>query len=361
MKIFFVLPLIISLSLKTVLAQNEVLVKNIVYDVPIINEDDFNADSSMFYYDPCWWFNNLEISKRSFLQNYILNKVEKGIVPVYNEAGKLLSDDDIYNILNRREEKAFESNQPPYDRYDTTITYKFDSKNIHYLRFNESWYYDKKTFNIKKVIMSFAPVFSEHFKDTSGMYEIRKPLFWIRCNDSSAVNGDYITLPDFIKYPCFLRKSYAKEMKSNNFVTISDDSLLWQKYITSIIDSAVKGSIKAYDAWQFDDYYDYSSDSLHPLLPYELYNLTYKEYYTKKIDKPPYELDDSIITKGPSINDYAKLTFGEKWLFNKKTLEIKKFVLTVSPCFAKRERDEKTLIGLRGYFSLIFVKPFRCY
>ncbi len=341
-------------------AQNQILIKNIVYDVPLINEEMFPLDLDSYYSQSTWWVNNIETSRRLFLQQTIMNKVKKSEFTVYNESGIPLTGKEVDGIIRLTENVSLTHPYPPYDTYDTVLTSYLRPYEIHYLRFNELWYYHKKTLEIKKVIASYAPVISNY--DTITKTEFRKPLFWIKCSDQSEKTKGYVQATDFIEYKCSFKPMYLRFPMWNTFISISDDSLIRKDYISSMLNAAANGSIKVYESSDLPNFYNYTSDSVKQLKFEDVADII-SDTVTQRLTRtePPYDTRDTVIITKMNLNTITQLKFHEKWFFNKNTLEIKKQEIAVSPCEAAYEIDGTTLKGFRILFSLLFMPPFRCY
>jgi len=362
LSIFCSILLLSILSSKFSTAQNQVLVKSIVYDVPIINEEMFPMDINMYYAENTWWTNNLETSKRWFLQQSIINTVKMGNLSVYSAEGKLLSKTEVDKIINKWDTMNLERPEPPFNTYDTIVSTSMDPTEIHYLRFKETWYYDQKTLTIKKVIDSYAPVTSAYGNDTVNIKEIRTPLFWIKCGDNSTKTKGYTLLTDLIEYKTAFKDLNIHFPMWNNFVSISDDSLVRQNYISSMIRSAAKGKIKVYEPYSIVNFYNYTADKVEVMDTAETSRiLSSVENMTLQRTEPPYNYYDTTVYRTLNFGKISQLKFHEKWFFNKTTLEIKKQEIAISPCLIVKDEETGELKGFKILLSIMMMEPFRCY
>ena len=112
--------------------QNQLLIKSIVYDVPIYSASYYPENEGV----EVWVNNNLEPSKRCFLQQNIINKVVNGKLEVYNELGKKLSKTEVDKILVSKDTILRSRWEPPYSTYDTVLDVVMPSYRINYLRFH---------------------------------------------------------------------------------------------------------------------------------------------------------------------------------------------------------------------------------
>lgn len=338
-------------------AQENVLVKSIIYDVPIYNEST--------NYGPFqgheWWKNNMETSARLFLENSIIKKVKNSSIRVYTDEGKLMSHPDIEKILTSSIDTiTLIRPEPPYDEFDSIIPIEIKPYEIKFLRFRETWSYDPKTFMVTKTISEYAPVIKVNYNDPDSSYDEANvkylPLFWIKCNAQNSDKKNYITLTPLIESNCKMAQSGINFIGMNNQVDVSDDSISRKTFLTELCNSAQNSITKIYSPQEVVDYLLYDADVLEPLEKKEWGStFSHNDTLTYTRTEPPYDDYDSIIHYNLDPNSLGLFRFQEKWLIDPTTLEMKKEVISFTPVQIVYD-DNLELKGFKLLFTVFYSK-----
>lgn len=336
-------------------AQDKILIKNIEYDVPICNQYSYNITGIEEVYSD-WWDRNIEPSKRIPFLKSILNKAESGAVKVYDDKDKLLTTNDIYKILYLPDTVSYQNVLPPFDIMDTVILSRIYYDDIQYLRFQEQWFYDVKTFKIEKQIIKYSPVWVE-FDQENKKSEKTKALFWIKCNNSNS--STFKPLTELIRY----NLSWNKNINTGSFIkpkSISNDSVGRKQYIDSLNSAIENGKINIYECSEMEDYYNYDTDKLLPLSKSDAHYRYYEiDTLTFTHTEPPYDEYDSVIVWKLDVSTMGSM-FVEKWLIDDVTLEMRKEVQGIDYYIWDYYFDGE-LKGIKPIFYLSFGTPKRLF
>jgi hypothetical protein len=343
-------------------AQNSVLIKNIEYDVPIINYDLCEGSTLA---ETEWWKRNIETSKRWYFQQAIINKAIDGQIKVYDDNGTELSHQALLKLVSFSDTIMIARAEPPYDFYDTVITKFISPAEIHTIRFRETWYYDPNTFQITKEISEYAPMIAFEkevkVKNQTRYISVDKPLFWIK-SDINTDKKHFSELTDFILYNCPVYKNMDVVMPQfGNLVKTSADTLIRSNFIDSLISVVSRNKIKTYFTTDFSDYYDFSIDSMIPLSSAEINDILFlNDTFTMQRTTTPFDQYDTITHMRLPTKYLSMFRFYEKWLFDPKTMELQKEVMAFSPCEVVYN-DKGEFKGIKPLFNVMFGKPIRCF
>jgi hypothetical protein len=363
MKKYFIPFIVILLFLPSRLcSQDKILIKNIEYDVPIINKE-LCQGSELSETD--WWKRNIETSKRWYFQQAMLYKAIDGKIKVYDDNGTELSHDALLNLVTYKDTVKAYRKKPPYSGYDTVITKYISPSDIHSIRFRETWYYDTLTFKITKEISQYSPLISKDkavkFLNKTKFIAQDVPLFWIKPSPK-ADKKNFITLTDYISYNCPVFSNMPVVMPQfGNMVDVSVDTTDRRVYLSDLLLAAISMKIKAYPGNEFSDYYDFSIDSMQAYDKSEILEIAaICDTMTFERPTPTRDLIDSVICKTKNIDNIRMLRFSEKWMIDTRTMDIQKEVIAISPCeTAYNSKNE--FKGVRYLFTTMFVKPMRCF
>lgn len=363
MKTFFYLSIFFLFFLNSLQAQNNVLIKNIEYDVPIINKD-LCQGSELSETD--WWKRNIETSKRWYFQQALMNKALKGEIKVYNYDGNELSHDEIFKKLTYKDTIIKTRTKPPYDKYDTVITKYISPSEIHSLRFREAWYYDTFTFKIRKEISDYSPIIAVDkevkYQNKTKIISQDMPLFWIK-NVGNTDKKNYETLTDYILYNSPIFSNLETSMPQfGNILKVSNDSISRQSYIESLLFSAISEKIKTYPSTNFSDYYTFAIDNMTAFNLSEIQDIaaTCDTMEITKNTLPNKVLFDTIICKVKDIKNILLFRFYEKWSLDPKTMSLQKEVVALSPCEVMYNA-RKEFKGIIPMFTVLFGKAAKCF
>lgn len=343
-------------------AQNQVLIKSIEYDVPIINKD-LCQGSELSETD--WWKRNIETSKRWYFQQAILNKAIDGQIKVYDDNGNELNTVAITKLVTFSDTVRLARSKPPYNFYDTIISKYISPSEIHGIRFRETWYYDTISYKITKEITQYSPLITldKAIKVQNKTKYVTQdiPLFWIKTNPNADIK-DYITLTDYILYNCPIYYNMPVAMPQfGNLVNISTDTMSRKIYTWDLMFAAISNNIKAYLSTDINDYYVYVIDSMAAFSKSEIFELAAK-CDTLRMERatPPHEFVDSVVCTVKDIDGVTMLRFHEKWLLDPNTMELQKEVMALSPCEEVKNSDGH-FKGIKPLFNVMFGKAVRCF
>ncbi|MFH0865930.1 MAG: hypothetical protein V1904_07030 [Bacteroidota bacterium] len=343
-------------------AQNAVLIKNIEYDVPIINKE-LCQGSELSETD--WWKRNIETSKRWYFQQALLNKALNGQIKVYDENEKELNIAAVTKLVSFSDTVRLARSKPPYGFYDTVYTKYISPSEIHSIRFRETWYYDTITYKITKEITQYSPLITldKAIKVQNKTKYVTQdiPLFWIKTNPNED-KKDYITLTGYILYNCPIYYNMPVAMPQfGNLVNISTDTMSRKIYTWDLMFAAISNNIKAYLSTDINDYYVYVIDSMAAFSKLEILELAAKcDTIRMERATPPHEFADSVICTVKDIDGLTMLRFHEKWLLNPNTMELQKEVIALSPCEEVKSVDG-SFKGIRPLFTVFFENAVRCF
>lgn len=342
-------------------AQNQVLIKSIEYDVPIVNKD-LCQGSELSETD--WWKRNIETAKRWYFQQALINKAISGEIKVYDENENELSIAAITKIVSFMDTVMIQRTKPPYNYHDTVYTKYISPSEIHSIRFRETWYYNPKTFQILKEISSYSPLIAVEqtvkFQNKTKTVSKNTPLFWVKC--SSSDRKTITTLTDYIQYNCPVYYNMQVAMPQfGNLVNVSKDTTIRKSYMESLINAVLDQNVKICGITDFSDYYDFTIDSIIPLTDSEIKSVAGStDTITVTKPNPPYDMFDTVIYKVMEIKNLSMLRFYEKWLIDPKTMELQKEVMALSPCKEVKSSDGY-FKGVRPLFTVMFEKAVRCF
>ena len=285
--------------------KNRILIADkIEYDVPIIN---YNLETD-------WWVQNIEGSKRDALIKKIVDGLTSGKLKAYNYTNDvLITDENLYKYINS-------------GSADQLIAKS--SK----LRFLEKWFYNIKTHNIEKVVLSVCPVITT---DSESI-----PLFCIKL-DTNDLDKYKSKISERIQYDVTIK---------NEQQTTNDKQLNWwkdnletskrEKLIDLIFESALSGKIKTYD---------YFNEII------TLKNLQKSLYRVDTISSlrpnPPYDKVDTIIHRDTDKKMITRLRFMEEWYIGDESFSMTKVVKGINPILKVYDMSG----DLKGYMPLFWL------
>lgn len=319
--------------------KTKILIKNITYDVKINNDCSVGSN---------WYDNNIEKSARSVFQEMIFNKVSDSTITVYDDKGTPLSEKDIQKILTLAgaDTVTMQRTYPYYDYFDTIVQRKVKPTMITYLRFHEVWYYDAKTYKIEKEIIEYAPCI------TTGTKKIT-PLFWIKTTNTKSSKG-YTNLTENISYAIPLIRMESSEI-TNVIISIDTSRTLMKDFFLKLTQGILKNKIKVFHPFYFEYYY--KNPAYQVLLKNAVNKIASDSTNTNVYIHFPNEWDSSkYFDTQFSQRDMIFMRTYEKWMINPVTMQIKKEIIALAPCFPNFDilNNKWTTIN---YFVILYDKP----